>query len=764
MRNQLAGLEAGFREVMTTTDVFEGSQLQTVKRIITLYKQLRIEVPEEWELMYKDLLKKSKEGSRDLTAEFEKLGQFIDILGSEVGGDLGQFISGVGIAVQQAVSAVKQGVKGVGEVLGAISPILGKLGGQIGSFISKTKNNFASLGASIGSTIGGIFGPLGKAIGSIAGGLLGGIFKKKLPPKTEEQRLLEQFNQQVEEAKKTFSELGDISDSTAKAIAESRKEFGGWVAGAIHFDKVMKDVGITQDNINKLWGQAHGLIDAYKQGLVDAETASEGLGDQFETLLKGAQEFGLEGSKAMVDFMNRVKESGLEVGAVTEYINDQLGITTQKAMSASEGLQAMADQLPIDKFKEWKDKQEDIIAQMDKIKDHGSQAYKDLQTELDATNSKLDNISNKAKRNMMNLESQALSVFNAMIANGASYSEAMNSIGGTLDQLILAQEEMGIKGGEAIQELLKIREIQQEHQKLFNAIDGNLAIMNALGNTGSLTQQAMMDAGQKTKNYYKQLMKAGMDSNQALAQMAPTLQQLKYYAEQHGLEIDKGTQKLIDQAEQAGLMGDEQQSTTDVMLAGFGLIIQALGADIPEAMQESIDKMNELEHSVHGSGVTGAMEILGTIADATFSKMSTDAEKLTDKFSDMESDVYGVQDALDSLEAPDLTVDVDYNVKGQAQTGDGGKKKKRRQVQSAQGGFEGLIRQPTQPFMAHKGEYVKVWKKDEVERGEHQAGAGNIQVHIEPVVIPREHETIVNFVVKKIEKGHVRVPTGQVRG
>jgi len=759
LKKQLAYLEEGFNNVMTTGDVLEKDQARMITDILALYEQLGIEAPEKYEDMMDELIKRTKKGRGNILVEMEKLGQLIGILGEQVGGAFGEIITTVGIGIQQAVQAVANGVKGLGEVLGSISPMLGQLGGQIGGFISKTKDNFSQLGSSIGATIGGIFGPLGKAIGALAGGLLGGLFGKKKPKKTEEQRLLEQFNAQVEEAKVAMKEFGDISDDTARAIAESRKEYAGWVAEALNMSKVMQDVGIDQTNINALWGKAHGLISAYEQGLVDTVTASEELGRQFGLLVEGARDMGLEGSRAMTEFINHVRASGLEVAEVTNYINDQLGLVPKSAMNASEGLLAMADMLPIERFQKWSDKQKDILEQMDLIGDKGSDAYKALQDELDGVNEKMENATKNATKQLQNLESQTLAVFNAMIANGASYSEAMTAIGPTLDQIILAQEEMGIEAGTAIQELLRIREVEQAHKGLWLAIDGNLAVLNALASTGSLTQEAMMDAGQKAKNYYKNLMKAGLDSNQALAQMAPTLQQLKYYAEEHGLAIDKGTQALIDQAEEAGLLDEQQMSATDVMLAGFGLMIQALGADIPEAMQESIDKMNELEHAVHGSGVTGAMEILATVTEDTFSDMASGAEKLVDDFGTMAGGVYDIQTALDSLEAPELTVDVDYSAPDEGTGGGGGKRK------GAQGGYDGLIREPTQPFLAHKGEYVKVWRKDEVDRGEHKggAGAGNVIVQIEPLIIPREHETVVNFVVKKIERGEVRVPPGQVR-
>ena len=202
---------------MFTSESWKGSKLtkdsqkDLVETILKYYDKLGQEAPEKWKELYKELSTETKKGTVNIVAELEKLGQFIDILGSEVGGQFGEIISTVGVGLQQAIQSIQNGVSGLGNILGSIAPMLGKLGGQIGQFISGAKNSFASLGSSIGSTIGGIFGPLGKAIGSLAGGLLGGLFKKK-PKKTEEQRLAEQLQMQVEEAKRSMSAFG-ISSS-----------------------------------------------------------------------------------------------------------------------------------------------------------------------------------------------------------------------------------------------------------------------------------------------------------------------------------------------------------------------------------------------------------------------------------------------------------------------------------------------------------------------------------------------------------------------
>jgi hypothetical protein len=74
----------------------------------------------------------------------------------------------------------------------------------------------------------------------------------------------------------------------------------------------------------------------------------------------------------------------------------------------------------------------------------------------------------------------------------------------------------------------------------------------------------------------------------------------------------------------------------------------------------------------------------------------------------------------------------------------------------AQTGWEGIITKPTQPFIAHKGEHVKV-----TPAGESQS----INVNIKPLYIPKggpNGEDVIKFVVEEIGKFEKRITRGDV--
>jgi len=695
---ELANLEKAYKTVgqrLTPED-----QVTAVDKIIGAYQHLGKEVPLQYQLIsimghrtnakiIADTEKTTKKVALDWTKSFSILSGIFNTLSDDYDGAMKQLLSATGSAfdaIGNYFGSLKEGAKASFEgIVVAIGPVLGQIGGAIGSLISGTTKNFAGLGSSIGSTVGEIagsiipgLGKVGKAVGGLLGGIIGGLFKKA---KTEAEKFQEQVNGLV----KSVSKWGDISEDTAKKIAEDTKEMEGCVAVSKNYADVLRDVGITQKSINDQWNRASAILQHYNSGLLDASDASQAAGESFTQLLDSAVKFGTEGSAAMVGFINQVKASGLEVKEVTDYINEQLGVVKGGTMNAIQGLEAMA----------------------------GS-----VGTNVEA---------------LGRLENQTLAVYNAMIANGASYSEVMASLGGVLDSMLKKYEELGIEGSAGIQELLKIREVTEANKGLFDAMEGNLAVLNALANTGSLTQQTFTDAAVSATSYYNQMMEAGLTSNQALTQMGPTLERLRYLAKEHGLEIDDTTQALIKQAEEQGILGEQQMSMQDTLMAGFGAIIEAIGGEIPDAFKRAMGKMDEFASS----------------SDTAF-------ERVRDG-------VRGIQDDLSGLHAPDLTFDVsgDFsqleagmrNYQMPAEPGGG--------EIHAQTGYHGVVTEPVQRFVAHRGEQVDIWRRDETARGVKEE---NINVTIEPVVIEKNNEYVINFMTKKIERAGVRIPIRAVRG
>ncbi len=609
------------------------------------------------------------------------------------------------------------------------------------SFDTVASGISSSLGKGLTSVlgiVGNLAGPIGGIFTGIISGALG-MFKKLLNIRSKAEKEAEkaaaaaaqaerQFAAQVEEAKNVMSAYGEITDATAEKMAELRKTQKGYVAESLVFADVIKDVGANQENLNLLWDGAIKVLSLMNDGQISLVEGSAILDESFSLLVEGAKEFGEEGSDAMVNFILKTREAGIEVASVISYINDQLGVVKSGSMTAAEGLQAMADHIPvketaalfkeqeklvtklkeiageIDTFKKLAENTELSEKEQDKLNakiTEATEEYKKLDDQLQQVDWDLEIVAHTAHEMASDLESQAFRVFNAMIANGTSYNEAMESIGGTLDIITQAHKDLGKVGGVAIQELLHIRDVIEENKSLFNAIDGNVAVLTALKNTANLTEDALMDSASQASKFYDEIVNAGLSGDQALAQMAPTLQLLADESDKYGITLDENTEKLIGQAKDMGLVTEAQEEEQEQQERLF----DELGDKMAKIMDNLADRIDASLNRGFGDAFDSAK------IGASNTRRDIDTE-----FSGMAFDVgigYSYDDFEPSISDVKVGVEYDYG-KGPiipTTTPSNG-------IIGAATGFHGMVRGP-QLFQIEPGmeELVNITPRNELESG-----------------------------------------------
>jgi len=245
---------------------------------------------------------------------------------------------------------------------------------------------------------------------------------------------------------------------------------------------------------------------------------------------------------------------------------------------------------------------------------------------------------------------------------------------------------------------------------------------------------------------------------------------LRYLSREQGLVLDDNTQKLINQAEEQGLIEEAQMETNDIMLAGFGEIIKALGGDIPAAMQKAMGKMEEFgqegQEAARGIGRAGAegyslMEKAGNRAlDSLKGKVQEAGEGFKRSFAD---GVSGAIDEVDRLGKKIRGTNFGANISI-------GVEKTATPISAQQEG-SWYVKSQEQLFEAHRGERVDIYHAPPPAAGAQTGGAGNVNVQIKPILIPKDDGNLIKFVVervnyleKKITKGRVPVSLSAVRG
>jgi len=390
----------------------------------------------------------------------------------------------------------------------------------------------------------------------------------------------ERMEERIRGVQKALKYLGDISDSVAEEFMELVAQVGRTWALLKLLPAIMQEGGVTTKNFAEYMEVLLDVLEKIRESQAipelergvervrrevdrgrraqrdyrdewrdtyrditdeyspeDIELLIVDLGIAFQDLIEHAKRLGLEGSAALVLFIQEVRELGLQVQEVDEYV---FGWLTR----ASEGLTAMIE------------------------------------------------ASRGTGEELSRLGDLTLAVFNSLIAQGMSWIDALILMEEPLHELRRRYRDLGDESNVAVEQLLKIAFVREKYQDLFAAISGTNEVLNALGNTGFLTQEALTAVAEQAGTYYDRLIAAGLTAHEALAVMAPTLQQLQWYADQYGFSLDENTQSLIDQATELGLVKEKGEDMVTVLKAGFDDMVTAIG-EMRDVLVDFIDGLGD---------------------------------------------------------------------------------------------------------------------------------------------------------------------------
>ena len=313
----------------------------------------------------------------------------------------------------------------------------------------------------------------------------------------------------------------EISENLSKKIAETAKDMGDrFAAITMHLGEIIDEVGLTAENFDTFAHRAHDALTLVAQGTMTVTQAQETLNDVFPKLVEAAEEFGITMNRELIDIIIHSREMGIEIKAVTEYVKGQLGSATDALTKMVTGFTS------------------------------GSQEEFDRLSRL------------------------TLAVFNEMAANGASMIEQFDALKDVIGMLAQKQEEMGLAGSEAFNQLKRFQNLVETNRELVESVTAVGDMLTALGNVGALTEETFADLTAQAVGGFDKLVAAGFTSQEALTMMVPSLKAIQQAQETYGFTIDDNTQKLLDQAETLGLL--ESSDPAEVMKEGFEGVVEAI--------------------------------------------------------------------------------------------------------------------------------------------------------------------------------------------
>jgi hypothetical protein len=206
------------------------------------------------------------------------------------------------------------------------------------------------------------------------------------------------------------------------------------------------------------------------------------------------------------------------------------------------------------------------------------------------------------QRQANGLSDALVGTFSDLLARGTSFKDAIAAVAPSLATLKKSMDASGVGSNEAFDFLSKMANMAADSVQgpLVDSIEGAHKALTGLHASGLLTQSMFTGIVDTAMQAHDEIVNAGGDGDAALAAMQPTLQTIWQLQQQFGYEVDASTQKLIDQAEKAGIVGEKQMSAADRTARSMDKVAtileamaKAMGVIIPKAAQDMAAGVND---------------------------------------------------------------------------------------------------------------------------------------------------------------------------
>jgi len=369
---------------------------------------------------------------------------------------------------------------------------------------------------------------------------------------------------------------------------------------ALGISEELSSIQFDADSFADGISSIYDVFTALEQGIITTTEASQELGDSFNVMIANAKELGMEGSSSLLQFMNDVEASGLNVPEIKEYKTSKLG-TAGNALGKY--FSTFADTAAI------RVNIADLEAELANAR--GSRVQ-ELEQEIAAQKNLLDQGIDDIKKNADSMGVYTMGIFSSMIKNGASYMDAMKEMGPQLSQLKKIYEDNGIKVSGPLKEMLDLQKFIEQQSQLADRISASTEMLTALGDAGFLTKEIFSQFQTDAASQFEELVAKTGDTKKAYQMLGPELAKMLWYSEQYGYSLDANTQKMIAEASQQGVNLKAMIPAEEKMVSLLEQIVKLWGGDIPYAMQKQEIDINQANQdlSVPLSAAKGASFIV----------------------------------------------------------------------------------------------------------------------------------------------------------
>lgn len=330
----------------------------------------------------------------------------------------------------------------------------------------------------------------------------------------------------------------DLTKQQIKQLKELEKQYGSvHAATSDMLDQIINNADINIENFDEYADRLRGILSDFDQGTMTLSQTQKQMSDAFDALIAKAQDLGTEGSASLIGMFEDLKNRGINVKEIAEYIAAQMA-------SGLEGYKSMKDAMDPGDLNE---KYNALVESM-KGMDVGSAEYIKAQAELEKLKLGITDVAN-----------------------------AQAAFGG-----------MNIK---VYEDMIAYENKVAANPALTNAIAGATQALIGLSNTTRLSEDQFDQFEKSASTAFEKLTASGFTSKEAYQQLAPMLARLKFLHEQYGLVLDEETQKLLDGADAAGVNTDQAMSQEEAfgrMTGALEQMVVLMGGTLPGATQNAI--------------------------------------------------------------------------------------------------------------------------------------------------------------------------------
>jgi TP901 family phage tail tape measure protein len=533
---------------------------------------------------------KMRAGLKDLSEAFSILSQSAGGGLSVAAREIGSIISSVSLAIEAMEQFNDSQLRGTQRAAGLAAAIGAVAQATSSSNAGAAALGGAVLGGAVGKKLGNVFGvQVSQAIGGTIGAVVGaavGLFRALHKSQAEKV------------AHDVGRDLGvQISEGLAKEIANASKTIGRGPATLLSLDKIIGEAGgVKAFGIDQAISKTRDLFSVLSTGQVTAQQVGTAFDSLFGIILPEAIDKATGLAKAsFTELVQLARNTEIESPQVNDFIGAQLKTNVGGGLNTFFAASTEAVK-----------KQKELQDQLKDLRDQSTKATGDeqrrLADEIGRVTAQLATQSGVLKATTVTSQASATGFAAAIVATfadlqriGVPVQEAIQAIGPSVTALRDQMQAAGLEGSAAFDRLLGIVSLAGDEiaGPVVTAVNGIGQALAGLSNAGGLIDQDIFTGlTNQVTEALASLESQGKGGEAALRLVQPALQTIFELQQRYRFAVDEGTAALLDQAQQAGVVGDQFKDAGERTAEALGrtnVILEAiankLGAVLPAAAQ-----------------------------------------------------------------------------------------------------------------------------------------------------------------------------------